>query len=157
MKALDLSLDLLPKGDRRALDRALFFKPTIKNDYEFKMMFLRVDNFDPANAAKRIARHFEEKMLLFGESRLTKKITLDDLSPDDINQLGSVGYGILPFQTGAETDGASKQQQQQLNNRPIWLLNIPNVKRGDPDSVVSMSWDERSLRGRGPGMHTQWT
>ncbi len=51
------------------------------------LKFLRCDNWDPAKAASRLIRHFDWKLELFGEGKLTKDISLADLYPQDIKSL----------------------------------------------------------------------
>ena len=50
-------------------------------------MFLRADVYDCVKAARRLVKHFEYKHQLFGEHRLVKTITLDDLDEDDMEML----------------------------------------------------------------------
>ena len=123
LREMDLALGVLPKVKRKALDRALFFKPSLLDDQKFKLMFLRADNYDSPLAAKRLARHFEEKLQLFGEGKLTKDITLEDLEPEDIENLGYVGCAKLPH----------KDQ----SGRPIWFFNVPQFNFDNPESMVS--------------------
>lgn len=63
---------------------------------EFRLGFLRAEGFDPKAAAARFARHFDHKLALFGESKLTQSIRLQDLSRDDIESLQSGGFQLLP-------------------------------------------------------------
>jgi hypothetical protein len=121
LKDMDVALSTIPKAKRKALDRALFFKPSIQKDANFKLMFLRADVYDAQKAAKRMARYFNEKLLLFGEDKLVKKITLDDLAEEDIKRLNFAGCVILP----------NKDQ----TGRPIWFF---DVSRFDLDNVESM-------------------
>jgi hypothetical protein len=118
---MDLALAATPKARRKALDRALFFKPSIETDVKFKLMFLRADHYDAQKAGKRMAKYFEEKLELFGEEKLAKRITLDDLAAEDLRRLNFVGCVILPHkdQTG----------------RPIWFF---DVSRFDLDHLESM-------------------
>ena len=46
-------------------------------------MFLRATQFHPIKAAHQLLRHFHYKLELFGEQKLTKDITYDDLTPED--------------------------------------------------------------------------
>lgn len=69
----------IPKRRRRALDRALFLKPSLSSDDKFHLIFLRAERFDPVKAAGKMYRHFNHKLELFGEEKLAKRITLDDL------------------------------------------------------------------------------
>ena len=53
----------------------------------FRMMFLRADRYEPKEAAERMIRFFEVKKHLFGEEKLVKDITLDDLDEGDTEAL----------------------------------------------------------------------
>jgi len=50
-----------------------------------RIMFPRAENYDPVKAAERMLRYFEKKKNLFGAEKLVKKITLEDLSEDDLD------------------------------------------------------------------------
>ena len=50
-------------------------------------MFLRAERFDAPKAAIRLVNHFEGKLVLFGEDKLVKRITLDDLEEEDIEEI----------------------------------------------------------------------
>ena len=82
-------MDEIPRKKRRALDRALFLKPSLDQDEKFLLMFLRADRFNAYKAASRMSRYFEHKLQLFGEERLVKKITLEDLDEGDLDSLSS--------------------------------------------------------------------
>lgn len=53
----------------------------------FRVRFLRCEHWDPTKAASRLIRFFDWKLELFGESKLTKDIVLEDLEPEDIKML----------------------------------------------------------------------
>ena len=59
-------------------------------------MFLRSDEFEADKAAARMVTYFENKRLLFGEEKLVKKLTVDDLTPDDLEELRSGFFQQLP-------------------------------------------------------------
>lgn len=88
----------LPKSnkERRAWDRAVFLRPSLLHDKEFLTMFLRADRYDPASTARRLCKHFHYKLELFGEERLVRPITMDDLNEDDIDVFRSGFFQILP-------------------------------------------------------------
>ena len=64
---------------------------------EFRMLFLRSEQYDPEAAAKKIIKFLEVKKDLFGQEKLVKKITLQDLDDDDLMCLKSGGVQVLPF------------------------------------------------------------
>mmetsp|Transcript_23993 Transcript_23993/g.36455 ORF Transcript_23993/g.36455 Transcript_23993/m.36455 type:complete len:483 (-) Transcript_23993:124-1572(-) len=123
---MDLSLSMIPKAKRKALDRALFFKPSIETDAEFKLMFLRTDDYDSHKAAIRMAKYFAEKLLIFGEEKLVKKITLDDLTEEDLKRLNFTGCIVLP----------NKDQV----GRPIWFFDMARIELQDLESVYRCFW-----------------
>lgn len=61
---------------------------------DFLLMFLRANDYDPKISAEMVFAHFEEKLNLFGEDKLTKPIELSDLSADDMHSLESGGFQI---------------------------------------------------------------
>ncbi len=77
-------LAIVPRRRRAALDRAFFLRPSIAYDDSFHLMFLRACRFNPEDAAMRMHRYFTNKLALFGEEKLTKKISLDDLGEKEI-------------------------------------------------------------------------
>ena len=59
--------------------------------------YFKIGSFDPQNAAQRILSHFDQKLTLFGQEKLTKTITLEDMGEED-NILLRVGWcGKLPL------------------------------------------------------------
>ena len=86
---------------KTAYNRALFLSPTLVKDRKFRLMFLRADRFVPSNAAQRIVNHFDCKLELFGEEKLAKTLTLEDLDEDDHHALRSGSFQFLPQQDRA--------------------------------------------------------
>ena len=70
--------------------------PTYVNNQRFLLKFLRADRYDPKLAAERMIRYFDLKLFLFGESRLCKDITFDDLQPEDVKMIKKGHAQILP-------------------------------------------------------------
>ena len=95
IEALKHAISKLSRTKRRALDRAFFLKPRLANDGKFQMMFLRADCYDPIKAATRMAKYFTYKLELFGEEKLVKDITLEDLSEDDMDCVRRGSYQLL--------------------------------------------------------------
>jgi len=62
------------------MDRAVFLWPSIRNDDKFHLMFLRARQYDSLKAALLMTQYFENKLELFGDELLPKRITLDHLS-----------------------------------------------------------------------------
>jgi hypothetical protein len=122
LEEIDVALRKIPVKRRKALDRALFLKPTIDSDMKFKLMFLRADLYDAQKAARRMSRHFEEKLSLFGEEKLVKKIRLDDLEHEDIEHLNCLGCVLLP--------------NKDPTGRPIWFFDMTRFEDKKHDSMV---------------------
>lgn len=70
-------------------------------DTKFRLMFLRADSYDVKAAAQRMLSFFEQKLNLFGFDKLTKRITYDDLSEDDLESLHCGCVQSLPFKDSA--------------------------------------------------------
>ena len=81
----------MPFKQKQALDKAMEIAPEYVRDANFHLKFLRAEKFDARLAATRMALHFEEKRLLFGEDKLGREILLSDLNEDDMDCLNT-GY-----------------------------------------------------------------
>ena len=77
-------------------DLAMAMRPELLNDRAFRLMFLRSDWFDVAKAAKRLVTFFDSKLKLFGEEKLVKRITYEDLDKDDRESLSTGSSQVLP-------------------------------------------------------------
>lgn len=101
------------------------------------MAFLRSVDGKPKQAAKRLARHFQVKLDLFGAEKLVKDIELSDFDEYDMDALYSGGFQVL----------ASKDRA----GRPILFGRYTLMKYRDVKNMVSAWWmvdRERSfLRG----------
>jgi hypothetical protein len=92
LEALEGEIELLPPTE--GLEMGL--KTTLGNDSEFRLAFLRACDFDAAQAAQRFARHFEQKVMLFGNSKAGESIRLPDLCEDDLESLQCGAIQFLP-------------------------------------------------------------
>ena len=85
----------IPNSSRTAYNKANFLAPTkVSKNRKFNVMFLRASSYDTRQAAKRIVKHFDFKQRLFGNDKLVKDITYDDLMEDDLNAYKS-GYSLV--------------------------------------------------------------
>ena len=75
--------------------------PQFVNDPAFRLKFLRAERYDPKLAVARVARYFDLKLKLFGESKLCKDITYEDLDREDIEGLKQGFLQILPQRDAA--------------------------------------------------------
>jgi hypothetical protein len=70
----------------------------------FRLMFLRANasdskethRYDPKRAAQQMKNFFDSKQMLFGNEKLVKNITLDDLDDDDMQGLERGSLQVLP-------------------------------------------------------------
>jgi hypothetical protein len=83
--------------NKEAYDIALKISPNYVNNRSFRLKFLRSDDFDPFQAAKRLARHFDYKLELFGKELLCKDIEQDDLDEGSLKCLYSGWMQKLPL------------------------------------------------------------
>ena len=84
-----------------AYEVALAQDATYVQNEEFRLKFLRAEEFDPKKTALRLVRHFQAKSELFGSKKLTKTIVQDDLSEGDMEVLYSGGTQTLPARDNA--------------------------------------------------------
>jgi hypothetical protein len=63
---------------------------------DFRLMLLRSTLFDVPAATTRLMKFLAQKAIYFGEGKLSKEITLLDLSADDLHSLESGAFQILP-------------------------------------------------------------
>ena len=94
---MNLEQELHRIKKKSAYDRALFLSPRHVNDQAFRLMFLRSTRFDPLKAAAKMVAYFESKLELFGEEKLVKRITLDDLDDDTHAELTNGLIQFLPM------------------------------------------------------------
>jgi hypothetical protein len=92
----DIEVEINKVKKKSAYDKALFLNSQHVRNREFRIMFLRADNFDAKKAAKRIILYFESKLELFGANLLAKDVTLNDLDEDDMEALLSGSFQSLP-------------------------------------------------------------
>ena len=123
-EAMRTALGEIPKRKKTAYDRASFLKPSLSQDRDFHMMFLRADRYNPVNAAQRLVKYFELKRSLFDDDKLVKKITSADLDPDDWEVSKCGGLQVLP--------------QKDRAGRLVWFHDLRFVRFKTPDNFVSL-------------------
>lgn len=92
---IKLNEELVRIRRKSAYDLALVLSPKYANDPAFQLMFLRAERFDIRNAAMRMVRYFEHKLHLWGEGNLAKKLTIEDLSDEDVQTLKSGHFRMI--------------------------------------------------------------
>ena len=80
---------------RSSYDRAMFLAPHRIKDKDFRLLFLRAENFDTYRATQRFMKHFEYKNTLFGYEKLVETIRLDDLDENDTEAYLSGTFQVL--------------------------------------------------------------
>jgi hypothetical protein len=97
LRQLEWELMLLSEDDLGAYRLAHSANPSYTTDPAFRLQFLRADRFHVPTAAQRMARYFQEKLMLFGPEKVGKaRITLQDLSEDDKQSLSTGSRQWLP-------------------------------------------------------------
>eukprot|EP00529_Nitzschia_sp_RCC80_P022304 CAMPEP_0113451484 /NCGR_PEP_ID=MMETSP0014_2-20120614/6361_1 /TAXON_ID=2857 /ORGANISM="Nitzschia sp." /LENGTH=478 /DNA_ID=CAMNT_0000342839 /DNA_START=182 /DNA_END=1618 /DNA_ORIENTATION=- /assembly_acc=CAM_ASM_000159 len=127
-------------ADRVAYDRALFLSPRFVANKDFRKAFLRADRYDPTKAAVRYMKYFQNKLLLFGEEKLCKRVEWNDLDKDDQDELMTGSYQILP-----EPDSQGRCisiNSQKYFNYKSWQSKL----RGIWYSIMCAMEDERAQR-----------
>jgi hypothetical protein len=70
--------------------------PSYCKDSTFRLKFLRSERFHAKKAAGRIIRFFDFKRMLFGDDKICKAITMEDLEPDDVVAMKKGFLQVLP-------------------------------------------------------------
>mmetsp|Transcript_17718 Transcript_17718/g.43705 ORF Transcript_17718/g.43705 Transcript_17718/m.43705 type:complete len:214 (+) Transcript_17718:99-740(+) len=79
----DLDEALLRTKQGTVYETAEVLNPEYVSARAFRIMFLRGNRYDAKASAKQMLNFFEWKKQLFGEAKLVKDITMDDLDEDD--------------------------------------------------------------------------
>jgi len=79
----DLDDHLLCQKGGSAYEIAEQMDPAYVNSRAFRIMFLRGNQYDTKISANQMLKFFEMKKQLFGNDKLAKDITIDDLDDDD--------------------------------------------------------------------------
>ena len=127
MEELDRSLKKLSKSKRNKMEKAIFLRPSFATDEKFKLMFLRADHYDPTKAAMRLCKYFDWKSTLFGDNKLGKDITLQDLQEN----------GDQTIQVCVESGGGLQLPNKDPTGRPITFFDT---------SKVSLQYNQEMVR-----------
>ena len=117
----------IPMHEKEAYRIAYEQDPYYVENRDFRIMFLRSEQYDIRKSVKRMVGHFAMKQYLFGVSKLTKDITQDDLSQDDLDALKGGGYQYLH----GYSDHAG---------RPILFARYANMNYKEPINMIRASW-----------------
>lgn len=127
---LEMETQLSIMAEAAAYRKAEELNPTYVRDDQFRLKFLRADRFDAKKAALRMARHFEAKLDLFGESKLCEDITQNDLTPGDMDALVT-GVGHLPIRdsTGRLVRISFSHNGVDIAGSTMQIVSITDAKR----------------------------
>jgi hypothetical protein len=78
-------------SNKPAYDLALELNSEYTTSPKLTIAFLLAVEARPGRAAKRLVRHFETKLDLFGRDKLVKDIEISDLDEYDMEALGRIG------------------------------------------------------------------
>jgi len=83
--------------EKEAFEMAQLICPEYVNSVEFRLMFLRSEQFDIPKAANKIVKYWNRKVVLFGPDRAFRKIRIEDFENEqDQEVLNQVGIRALP-------------------------------------------------------------
>ncbi|CAB9517664.1 Transfer protein [Seminavis robusta] len=100
LKELELEIRKIPR--RKAYEKAKYLNEEYVMDRDFRLKFLRSDDFDVQSSAQRIVQHFEVKLELFGDGpALARNVLMSDLSEDDMKALKTGAWQLLPERDAA--------------------------------------------------------
>ena len=100
-KQMDTTISQMPAIQKKSYNKALLLCPTLKYDIVWKVMFLRADQYSPSKAARRLVKYYDMKHELWGDDLLVKRITLDDLTENDLHW-NRIGFqNVLPIKDQA--------------------------------------------------------
>jgi hypothetical protein len=132
-KLLEFDLDV-SRHKNKAYEIAESLSKGYVENCDFRLMFLRAEGFNVQAATHRLMNFFEQKLVYFGESKLTKDIQLSDLSEDELAFLDS---GIMQEHGETDTSGRAVVSffQQLLNFKTpenmvcllSWKINLAEI------------------------------
>ena len=96
-----MEIELSKMRNRYEYNLAHFLAPSVVKNRDFRLMFLRSENYHPRKAAKRLILHHQYKAILWGMDKVATRITYDDLSEDDKTALHAGSIQILPLKDTA--------------------------------------------------------
>ena len=94
LQDLQDAIDSIPT--KEAYNLAMELDPHYISNSRLALSFLRSTEGNARQAARRLIRHFDTKLSLWGADKLVKDITLDDFDNDDMEALQSGGFQVLP-------------------------------------------------------------
>eukprot|EP00980_Cylindrotheca_fusiformis_P018162 scaffold5882_cov100-Cylindrotheca_fusiformis.AAC.3 len=102
LRDLDVHLNSMKEGSVYAI--AEMMGSSYVRNRDFRLSFLRSNQYNAKSAARQMLNFFSLKLWLFGKEKLAKDIAFSDLDDDDKQYLQSGSMQILPM-----TDSAGRQ------------------------------------------------
>lgn len=129
-------------GKTGILDNLKSCSPSPLDNDDMMLRFVRAERYDTRLAARRIVKHYEKKLELFGTEKLGTKIVLDDLDQGDMKTLWSGGFQFLPsLDRGGRV--ILYERFQNLNYdmpenlfRTVWYVSMSLIEGSEPKSPL---------------------
>jgi hypothetical protein len=128
LQILDMHINTIKRGT--VYETAEAMNRSHVTSRAFRMTFLRANRYDPCAAATHIIQFLEFKRSLFGQEKLVKKITLDDLEEQDVKNV--------------ETGSCQISSHTDRSGRKIILL-FPSLQQEATDLVRARYYVSMSL------------
>lgn len=112
---------------RAAWDRASYLHPSMADDRDLYLLFLRAMRFKPFQAATRMLKYFEAKRAIWGDDLLIHRISYQDLTTEEQEMALSGWYRL--FRTSEKSDSVGRgiafmQLTQWEASKPKALLRV---------------------------------
>jgi len=97
LRELAMEIQRIGHKHKKAYDKALYLNKAYVEDRDFRLLFLRCDDYNVKVAAQRLVKHFDVKSSRFrNEDTLARDIRMPDFSEQDTAILNSGFLQILP-------------------------------------------------------------
>ena len=133
-------------------------------DRKFRIMFLRSTLWDTKTAATNFLWFFKHKSEIWGEDKLTKKISLEDLSPTDQETLQNGHIQLFPVRDAAgrsillNAPCFCKFQEDDNPLRVMWYLTMCALEDEETqiNGLVVLWYFAGKTTGQKPSRHNAW-
>lgn len=96
LEDLEKGLQGISPSHKQAYEKAKYENEQYVSNREFRLMFLRCEEYNIQLATQRIVKHFDVKRELFGEHLLGRNVRISDFSKEDVFVLEAGQFQILP-------------------------------------------------------------
>jgi hypothetical protein len=118
LTSMDLEIQSLPPGQ----GRDLILGTALGQARDCRLAFLRASMYNPREAVRRLSKHLECKVALFGRDKVEEQIFLKDLSDDDLVTLKCGAMQFLP--------------QTDRGGRLVFVSRYQELVYEQPDNIV---------------------